>query len=622
MVGFSSLADPDAARDRIDGMLLALHHRGPDSIGMVATPSAVLGATRLAIRGLQDGRQPMVDPNSGVTVVCNGDIDNHRELRRWLEDRGRPVSQETDVAVIPGLYAELGETFVSRLIGAFALAVWDPRAGRLLLARDRTGERPLFFARAPDGIVFSTEIAALVSRGGLPVNLAQDALRRYLQSGVFIAPDTPFTQIQKVGPGQIVLIEAGSIRHQNYWRWQITHRAKQPPSLDVFDQTFREAVRRQSDVDVDFGMFLSGGLDSSLVSAVARSLHPKRPLKAFTVRFSEESYDEGAFAEAVANRLNLEMTSVWIHPADVQKELPALVRLVGEPLADPAWLPAALLARRAAQDIRVGLVGEGGDELFGGYPTYVGAGVAKWFGRLPALVRAAIRRGVEALPTSDKKISTSYLLKRFIMGAGLSGMARHQLWTSNIAPSLLKNLGLEPAALPGDEAADGELLDRVQLWDLEVSLAEGLLTKADRSSMSSGLELRAPFLDEAVLDFAATLPVSERVRGLTTKVFLKRYAGRYLPDLIVHRRKRGLSVPIARWLCGPWHDWVSNALGSERLSQIGIRPGAAQELLAQHCQHRADHARAIWALLVLSEWLDWAAHKTQAVQGIQSAAVP
>jgi asparagine synthase (glutamine-hydrolysing) len=603
-------------------MLLALHHRGPDAFGVVATPSAVLGATRLAIRGLQDGKQPMVDPNSGVTVVCNGDIDNHRELRRWLEDRGRPVLQETDVAVIPGLYAELGEAFVSRLIGAFALAVWDPRIGRLLLARDRTGERPLFFARAPDGIVFSTEIAALVSHGGLPVNLAQDALRRYLQFGVFVAPDTPFAQIQKVAPGHMILIDANGIRSQIYWRWQLTHRAKQAPSLDAFDRTFREAVRRQSDVDVDFGMFLSGGLDSSLVSAVARSLHPKRSLKAFTVRFAEESYDEGVFAEAVANRLNLEMTSVWIHPADVQKELPGLVRLVGEPLADPAWIPAALLARRAAQDIRVGLVGEGGDEIFGGYPTYVGAGVAKWFGRLPLLARVAIRRGVEAFPTSDKKISTSYLLKRFMQGAELSGMVRHQLWTSNIAPSLLKNLGLGPAAVPGDEVAEGELLDRVQLWDLEVSLAEGLLTKADRSSMSSGLELRAPFLDEAVLDFASTLPVAERVRGLTTKVFLKRYAGRYLPHHIVYRRKRGLSVPIARWLCGPWHEWAASALNSDRLTQIGIRPGAAQELLTEHCQHRADHARAIWALLVLSEWLDWASQKTRSVQGAQSAAVP
>lgn len=610
-VGFPSLAEPAATRVKVDDMLQALRHRGPDALDFIATDSAVMGATRLAIRGVLDGRQPMVDTATGVTVVCNGEIDNHHELRRWLHDRGRPVTQQTDVAVIPGLYAELGERFVSRLIGAFAVAVWDPRAGRLLLARDRTGERPLFFARTSAEIVFATEIAALVAHERLPVQLAKAALHRYLQFGIFLSPDTPFAEIQKVAPGQLVSIEAGSIRRENYWRWQIIERKKQPPSLDEFDRTFREAVRRQSDVAVEFGVFLSGGLDSSLISAVTRSLHPKRSLKAFTLRFEEESYDEGSFAEAAAKQMNMDMATVWIRPEDVRQELSALVRLVGEPLADPAWIPAALLARRAAQDIRVGLVGEGADELFGGYPTYIGAGVAERFNRLPAWLRAGIRRGVESLPPSEKKVTLSYLLKRFVQGAELSGLARHQLWVSNISPPLLKRLGIEPPAVPGEPSAGGELLDRVQRWDLEASLAEGLLTKADRASMSSGLELRAPFLDEAVLEFAAALPVNERVRGFGTKVFLKRYAERYLPGNIVHRRKRGLSVPIARWLRGPWREWAATALGSDRLLSVGIRPGAAQELLTEHCRHRADHARALWTLLVLSEWLDWVAQETR-----------
>ncbi len=616
-VGFPSLAEPAATRVKIDAMLQALRHRGPDALGFIATDSAVLGATRLAVRGVLDGRQPMVDAATGVTVVCNGEIDNHHELRRWLQDRGRPVTQQTDVAVIPGLYEELGEKFVSRLIGAFAVAVWDPRVGRLLLARDRTGERSLFFARSSAEIVFATEIAALVAHERLPVKLAKEALQRYLQFGIFISPDSPFGEIQKVSPGQLVSIEAGGMRRENYWRWQIIGRKKQTPTLDEFDRTFREAVRRQSDVDVEFGVFLSGGLDSSLISAVARSLHPKRSLKAFTLRFEEESYDEGNFAEVVAKQLNMDIATVWIRPEDVRRELSALVRLVGEPLADPAWIPAALLARRAAQDIRVGLVGEGADELFGGYPTYIGAGLAERFGRLPAWIRAGIRHVVESLPISEKKITISYLLKRFVQGTELGGLARHQLWVSNIPPTLLKRLGIEVPDVPSETPADGQLLDRLQHWDLEASLADGLLTKADRASMSSGLELRAPFLDAAVLEFAASLPVRERVRGFATKVFLKRYAERYLPAKIVHRRKRGLSVPIARWLRGPWREWAAAALGNDRLSQIGIRPGAAQELHVEHCQRRADHARALWTLLVLSEWLDWVAEETpSALMGV------
>jgi asparagine synthase (glutamine-hydrolysing) len=609
-VAFAALDAPDAARARVEAMLQSLSHRGPDDVGMVASPCAVLGTTRLAIRGVHDGRQPLVDQASGVVVVCNGEIDNHRELRRWLENRGRSVEQETDVAVIPGMYLELGESFASRLVGAFAIAVWDPREQCLTLVRDRAGERPLFFTSMPDGIIFATEIAGIVSEGRVPVTFDQDALRIYLQFGVFPSPHTPFGEIQKVAPGQMVRIDAKGARRSAYWRWPIAETTSQRPTLDGLDQVFREAVRRQSDVDVDFGVFLSGGIDSSLVSAVTRSLYPARPLRAYTLRFHEDSFDEGSFAETVARRLKMEAVPVWVRPEDIRSGLSLLIGLVGEPLADPAWLPTALLARRAAQDIRLALVGEGADELFGGYPTYIGAGVAERFARLPAWVRGAARRMVEAVPPSDKKITLSYLLKRFVQGAELDGMARHRLWMSNLAPAILSRLGVVPAVLSEGDSGEGPLLDRVQRWDLEMSLAEGLLTKADRASMSSALELRAPFLDESVMAFAATLPGPERVRGFTTKVFLKRYALRYLPREIVSRRKRGLSVPMGRWLRGPLQEWAQARLGSERLSQVGVRPAAALEMFAEHCQHRADHARALWTLIVLSEWLDWVARET------------
>ncbi len=211
-------------------------------------------------------------------------------------------------------------------------------------------------------------------------------------------------------------------------------------------------LQRQSDVEVDFGVFLSGGIDSSLVSAVTRSLHPKRPMKAYTLRFEEETFDEGNFAEAVAKQLKMEMVTVWVKPDDVRDGLKSLVRLVGEPLADPAWIPAALLARRAAQDVKLALVGEGADELFGGYPTYIGAGVAERYARLPGWFKSVIRRAVEALPPSEKKVTISFLLKRFVQGADLDGMARHRLWVSNIAPPLLARLGVTPMELENHES--------------------------------------------------------------------------------------------------------------------------------------------------------------------------
>ena len=375
-------------------MLRSLSHRGPDATSQVDTDLAVFGATRLAIRGLTDQlNQPMVDAASGVIAVCNGEIDNHRELRRWLAERGRPVQQETDVAVIPGLYLELGEAFAKRLVGAFAIAVWDPRNRRLTLVRDRAGERPLFYARNRNEIIFATEIAALVGHGRLRVTLDQEALRKYLQFGIFPSPDTLFARNPEGRARRIDPVRrraacaenptgAGrSRRRPNSWHHSTRSiKRSAPPSA------------RQTDVDVDFGVFLSGGIDSSLVSAVVRSLHPKRPLKAYTLRFEEQSFDEGRFAAAVAKQLKMELVTVWVKPADVRDGLKSLIRMVGEPLADPAWIPTTLLAQRAAQDNKMALVGEGADELFGGYPTYIGAGVAERFIQLPGWLRSAIRR--------------------------------------------------------------------------------------------------------------------------------------------------------------------------------------------------------------------------------------
>ncbi|MGH7971865.1 MAG: asparagine synthetase B family protein, partial [Limisphaerales bacterium] len=333
----SGFSDPEAVRFRVEATLGSLSHRGPDAAGLNLNEFAVLGAARLGIRGLADGHQPMVDPETGIVAICNGEIDNHHELRHWLEARGRPVRALTDVAVIPGLFVELGEAFVTSLAGAFAVALWDPRTKLLTLARDRAGERPLFFAVRGEEVAFATEIAALVSLTRWPMRLDEHALRQYLQFGIFPSPNTPFTGLSKIAPGELLQFGHGGMRRRTYWRWDITSTAKQTPSLDVFDEVFRCAVRRQSDVEVDFGVFLSGGIDSSLVSAVARSLHPTRPMKAYTLRFDEESYDEWPFAQAVAHQLEMELVTVWVRPDEAPSELKALVRLVGEPLADPAW---------------------------------------------------------------------------------------------------------------------------------------------------------------------------------------------------------------------------------------------------------------------------------------------
>jgi asparagine synthase (glutamine-hydrolysing) len=713
-LGPAAAAARQARRTRgVEAMLGALAHRGPDASAFQASGDAVLGATRLAIRGVADGRQPLVDEASGVVAVCNGEIDNHRELKAWLAERGRPVAQATDVAVIPGLYLELGEAFPEQLVGAFAIGLWDPRRQRLLLVRDRAGEKPLFFCvdlagpADPAGpanparvgrALFATELAGLAASvlpgerdraaDGAPEKAAGaswtdaaagragavgvgpaapapapgalladvEALAHYLRFGCFGVPRTPFAGVQKVGPGECVVIAAHGVRRERYWRWRTARpaaaandavspldttmtadpggtagpavaagpgraagagRAAGPGtaagsgaaagSLADFDRIFRQAVARQADVEVPCGVFLSGGVDSSLVSAVARAVLPAVPLRAYSLRFPETSYDEGEVAARVARHLGLTQAEVWVRPEDFMSCLPELVRMAGEPLADPAWVPAALLARRAAEEVRQVLVGEGGDELFGGYPTHSGVWLGERYERLPRSLRRLLAGVVGRLPPSDKKVTLSFLLKRFVAGEGLEGLERHLLWTSNIAPEVLARLGIHGDARPAASQAAGSVLDRVQQHDLETSLAEGLLTKADRASMHFALELRAPFLDRDVMEFAATLPEEERVRGLRTKVFLKRYALGYLPRWVVHRRKRGLSVPLASWLRGPLRGWAEERLGAGRLAGVGIDEGAALALLGEHLRRERDHARALWTLVVLAEWLDWAA---------------
>jgi asparagine synthase (glutamine-hydrolysing) len=566
-----------------------------------------IGATRLAIRGLESGSQPVVDPGSGVVVACNGEIDNHRELRAWLTGRGHVIPQETDIAVIPGLYLEHGDAFAEHLIGAFAVAVWDPRVPCVVLARDRAGEKPLFYTVRGEEVAFASELAGLATDLDLGLEIDPEAIAGYLRRGCFVAPATPFRGVSRVRPGEVVTITSGRVRSRRFWSLRFAADAETPPSEEAFDGIFRTAVARQSDVDVPCGVFLSGGLDSSLVAAIARSVNPERPLTAYTIRFSEASYDEGSVASSAASILGIPWAAVTVGAADVRREIEKLVSVSGEPLADPAWVPASILSHRAVLDVRMVLVGEGADELFGGYPTYIGALLADRYSRWPRALKSAIAAAVSALPVSDKKVTLSYLLKRFVEGDEFAGLARHLIWTSQIPPPLLAALGVASQAPSSERALEGQILDVVQQNDFETTLAEGLLTKADRAGMGCALELRAPFLDIGVMEFAASLSAAERVRGFTTKTFLKRFARRYLPPSLVDRRKRGLSVPLASWLRGPLYDWTRALLASPRLESVGVNAAAAVAILDEHRARKADRARAVWTIVVLSVWLDWLA---------------
>jgi asparagine synthase (glutamine-hydrolysing) len=591
------------AAQKTRGMLQAMSHRGPHGDAFATRENLAMASNRLAIRGVDQHQPPLIEHEAGIIVACNGEIDNHRELRQSLGEAGHRITLSTDIAVIAPLYLEKGLSFLEHLQGVFALALWDSRTQRLILARDRAGERHLYYATSDNAIYFASELAALMT-AQVSTQLDKDGLAHYLRSGYCPSPRSLVKKHHKVSPGEMIVIERSGIRHLRYWDFPSTQRAMPMPSPASFDPVFRNAVFRQSDIDVDYGVLLSGGVDSALMTAVARDLRPEKKISAYCIRFAEASFDEGQHAAEMAEHLGCDFIPVNVSAGDVPSMLRELIEATGEPLADPAWIPLSMVTRRAAQDVRVLLAGEGADELFGGYPTYLGARWSSLYAQLPGPLRTLSQRWIEKLPTSDKKVTLSFLLKRFIRGQELDGLARHLLWTASIAPDWLHRLGITP---PQDATAHdtSRLIDVLQHYDFSHSLPDALMAKADRGGMLHGVEIRAPFLDQSVIEFAATLPLDARVHGLTTKAFLKRYAQRYLPKSAVTRRKRGLSVPLAAWLREPLHGWAQARLSGTALASTGINTDAALEMLAEHQARISDHSRAIWTLIVLSEWLTW-----------------
>jgi asparagine synthase (glutamine-hydrolysing) len=582
----------------------ALAHRGPDGTRLAGDETAVLGACRLTIRGPGSGLQPLAGI-SGALAVCNGEIDNHWELRRLLAARGREVQGASDVDILPALYEELGASFVSKLEGAFALAVWDPNRRQLLLARDRAGERPLFFARDRHRFAFASEIGALLRTPWISRELDDSALGDYFRRGYFPSPTTPFRHIRKVGPAEAIVVDAVAVSRDRFWRWQLGENSHPAASLAEFDTLLREAVRRQTDNDVPYGMFLSGGLDSSLIGAIASRSGARPPSRAYTIRFSEPSYDEGGAARRVARLLDLPLTEVWVEAEQFPPTLDRLCRVAGEPLADPAWVPTALLAEVAARTVRVTLVGEGADEIFGGYPTYLGIAVADALARLPRPIVRWLRTAVAKAPRSDDKVPLSLLLQKLAEGLELRGLDRHLFWNSWFSEEQLARVRpVTRSIFAGDSLRAARLLDDAQRFDFEHSLAEGLLTKADRAAMLSALELRAPYLDVGILEWSAKLEPGSRAKGLASKIFLKQYARTVLPAGVVNARKRGLSVPVSRWLRGRLREFARDSLDSARLAELGIERDVVGELFSAHLARRADYGRPLWTLIVLSRWLD------------------
>src|SRR6187397_3749643 len=591
--------------DQLAKMSATLVHRGPDSDGTFAEGSVGLAARRLAIIDLATGDQPIANEDGRITVVQNGELYNYRELRHELERAGHRFSTHGDTEVLVHLYEEHGERFAERLRGMFAVALWDSARNRLVLARDRYGIKPLYYRESGGELAFASELRAL-PRGEVDL----DALEAFLAFNSVPGPLTIFRDVRKLQPGHVLVWENGRSELIRYARPAPVPASdvrgdEEAELVEELRARLRDSVRAHLVSDVPVGVLLSGGVDSALLAALAAE-ESSEPLRTFSIGFPERSFDELEDARRVASRYGTEHRELVLRP-DAALLLPALAEAFDEPFADSSALPTYLVSRLAAEDVKVALSGEGGDELFGGYYTYAADLLAERVGGSARLLRPLVER----LPSSSARASFDYRAKRFVRAAHLPALERHHGWKEIFSPEARAELTgrrseLDPVDLLRERFAEtegAELLARLQDVDLGTYLVDDLLVKTDRASMAHSLEARVPFLDPAVTNFSLGLAGKHKVRGLRKKILLRKAAAPLIPAELLRRRKRGFSIPAAAWLRGELEPFARDTLSSDTLRRQGFfEPAVVTRLIDDHVAGREDLSRQLWGLLSFTLW--------------------
>lgn len=592
-------------RDRLAAMSATLVHRGPDSEGMFLEGGVGLAARRLAIIDLSGGDQPISNEDGSCIVVQNGEIYNYAELNRELARAGHRIATRSDTETIVHAYEQWGPGFAERLRGMFAIAVWDARRRRLVLARDRFGIKPLYYRHVAGELAFASELDAL-PRGELDL----DALECFLAANAVAGPRSIFAEIRKLPPGHVAVWQAdGTLGLERYARpGPLPTRCEDEAELvEECRARLRDSVRAHLVADVPVGVLLSGGVDSGTLTALAAS-ESVEPLRTFSIGFEEQSFDELAGARAVSNRYGTIHRELVLRP-DAAALLPAIAAAFDEPFADSSALPTYLVAELAAQDVKVTLSGEGGDELFGGYHTYVADLLAERVGPLAS----ALGPAVERLPSSSGRLSFDYRAKRFTRAAHLPPLERHQGWKEIFSADARAELTgsrrlVDPFALERERFAETEgheLLTRLQDVDLGGYLVDDLLVKTDRASMAWSLETRVPFCDGALANFAFSLPARHKVRGFAKKRLLRKAVEPLLPREVVHGPKRGFSIPAAAWLRGELEGFARETLSPATIRRQGyLRPEAVTAVIDAHVSRRQDLSRQLWGLLMFTLWYE------------------
>ena len=586
-------------------MNAAIAHRGPDDDGFYRDDQALLGMRRLAIIDVAGGHQPMANADGSVQIIFNGEIYNYRELRRELEGFGQRFQTQSDTEVIVHGYAQWGESVFEHLDGMFGIAIWDTRTRSLLLARDRFGEKPLFYAVNRDSICFASELKALLSVPGFDRSIDDEAVQGYVCFGYVPAPRSIFSSVKKLSPAHFLRYRDGDVSVHRYWQLEFGQRLDldESEAEEQLATLLDKAVSSRLVADVPFGAFLSGGLDSSVVVALMAQ-HMSQPVRTFSIGFKEAAYNELGDARRVAEHLGTRHRELVVEP-DAVELLQQLVWFLDEPFADSSAVPTYLVSKLAREDVSMVLTGDGGDEAFAGYDRYLKFLKLQQLGALKPLAGLAARSAGALLPGS-----LGYRLGR--LGERLqqpfpdSYLSSVAVSRADIAQRLLRGQrGKHYRSIDTllSNLPSGDDLDRIVAIDIGSYLADDILVKLDRMAMAVSLEGRSPLIDHHLVQFAVRLPTSMRVRNGRGKHLLRQVARRWLPSDVLDKPKQGFAIPLAAWFRGPLRELASDLIGSRAFRERGlIAPAAADAYLADHLAGRADHGETLWLVLSLELW--------------------
>ncbi|NCC52881.1 MAG: asparagine synthase (glutamine-hydrolyzing) [Spartobacteria bacterium] len=623
IAGVLQLSDKACVKPEVlEAVTQRLRHRGPDACGLQWVGPCGLGHQRLSIIDLSDaGRQPMSNEDGAVWIVYNGETYNFKDLRAQfgLDAKGHRFVSRTDTEVIIHLYEELGIECVKQLNGMFALALWDNQRRVLHLARDPYGIKPLFYMICNNTFWFASEIKALLAVPEYTPAPSREALHHFLGFDYVPGSLTAFQGIHELRPGWRMEIRPGDSepRFERFFdiAYKVDHSMSEQDAIHQSREVLARSVERQLIADVPVGVMLSGGMDSSALTALMARTRGDADFHTFSLAFDDASFDESSYADMVADRVGTTHHEIRVTPEKVRDLLTRYLCYIDEPYADGSAIPTYLLAQTATEFVTVLLSGEGGDEFYSGYDTHAALGIRQRYQRIPAVFRRMIRAGVACLPVSHKKLSFEFKAKRFTRGAELDDPCSHYFWRMVLSEEAKKTVLNDPAQFEAFARSEAffqeayahcdarDALNKLLYIDFSYHLPDDLMIKNDRMTMAHSIEARVPFTDNELVRFLATVPVEYKLKGMRKKHLLRTALRGMLPDEVLEKKKVGLEMPYSRWMRGELREFAEETLSLSRLEATGLfSSGGVRKMWEEHQSMKVDHGRALWGLLNYMIW--------------------